>query len=81
MSALVRAELLKLRTVALPFWLLLTTLVFVLLGVLVLGAASTTSSVPSPGSERANASGDDVPSSGGVSDDDGSGCSEARSAD
>jgi hypothetical protein len=35
MSALVRAELLKLRTVALPYWLLLTTLAFVLLGVLV----------------------------------------------
>ena len=34
MSALVRAELLKLRTVALPYWLLLTTLAFVLLGVL-----------------------------------------------
>jgi len=33
MSALVRAELLKLRTVALPFWLLLTTLGFVLLSV------------------------------------------------
>ena len=35
MTALVRAELLKLRTVALPYWLLLTTLAFVLLGVLV----------------------------------------------
>ncbi len=34
MSALVRAELLKLRTVALPYWLLLVTLAFVLLGVL-----------------------------------------------
>lgn len=34
MSALVRAEVLKLRTVALPYWLLLTTLAFVLLGVL-----------------------------------------------
>jgi ABC-2 type transport system permease protein len=34
MSALVRAELLKLRTVALPGWLLLTTLGFVLLSVL-----------------------------------------------
>jgi hypothetical protein len=34
MSALVRAELLKLRTVALPAWLLLTTLGFVLLSVL-----------------------------------------------
>ena len=34
MSALVRAELLKLRTVALPYWLLVTTLAFVLLGVL-----------------------------------------------
>ena len=34
MSALVRAELLKLRTVALPGWLLLTTLAFVLLSVL-----------------------------------------------
>ena len=34
MTALVRAELLKLRTVALPAWLLLTTLAFVLLGVL-----------------------------------------------
>ena len=34
MSALVRAELLKLRSVALPLWLLLTTLVLVLLGVL-----------------------------------------------
>jgi hypothetical protein len=34
MTALVRAELLKLRTVALPFWLLLTTLGFVLLSVL-----------------------------------------------
>ena len=34
MTALVRAELLKLRTVALPYWLLLTTLAFVLLGVL-----------------------------------------------
>jgi hypothetical protein len=33
-TALVRAELLKLRTVALPYWLLLTTLAFVLLGVL-----------------------------------------------
>jgi hypothetical protein len=33
-SALVRAELTKLRTVALPYWLLLTTLAFVLLGVL-----------------------------------------------
>jgi len=33
-SALVRAELLKLRTVALPAWLLLTTLALVLLGVL-----------------------------------------------
>jgi hypothetical protein len=34
-NALVRAELLKLRTVALPYWLLLTTLAFVLLGVVV----------------------------------------------
>ncbi len=34
MTALVRAELLKLRTVAPPFWLLLTTLGFVLLSVL-----------------------------------------------
>jgi hypothetical protein len=34
MSALVRAELLKMRTVALPGWLLLTTLAFVLLSVL-----------------------------------------------
>ena len=34
MSALVRAELLKLRTVALPAWLLVTTLAFVLLSVL-----------------------------------------------
>jgi hypothetical protein len=34
MSALVRAELLKLRTVALPLWLLLTTLLLVVLGVL-----------------------------------------------
>lgn len=34
MSSLVRAELLKLRTVALPGWLLLTTLAVVLLGVL-----------------------------------------------
>jgi ABC-2 type transport system permease protein len=34
MTALVRAELLKLRTVALPRWLLLTTLGFVLLSVL-----------------------------------------------
>lgn len=34
MNALVRAELLKLRTVALPSWLLLTTLALVLLGVL-----------------------------------------------
>jgi ABC-2 type transport system permease protein len=35
MSALVRAELLKLRTVALPAWLLLTTLALVLLSVAV----------------------------------------------
>ncbi len=35
MTALVRAELLKLRTVRLPLWLLLTTLLLVLLGVLV----------------------------------------------
>ena len=34
MSALVRAELLKLRTVALPLWLLVTTLAIVLLSVL-----------------------------------------------
>ena len=34
MTALVRAELLKLRTVRLPMWLLLTTLVLVLLSVL-----------------------------------------------
>ncbi len=34
MSGLLRAELLKLRTVALPWWLLLTTLALVLLGVL-----------------------------------------------
>ena len=34
MTALVRAELLKLRTVKLPLWLLLTTLLLVLLGVL-----------------------------------------------
>ena len=34
MSALVRAELLKLRTVALPVWLLVTTLAIVLLSVL-----------------------------------------------
>lgn len=34
MTALVRAELLKLRTVRLPLWLLLTTLALVLLGVL-----------------------------------------------
>ncbi|MCY7365015.1 MAG: ABC transporter permease [Frankiaceae bacterium] len=34
MRALVRAEVLKLRTVALPLWLLLTTLALVLLGVL-----------------------------------------------
>ncbi len=34
MSALVRAELLKLRTVKLPVWLLITTLALVLLGVL-----------------------------------------------
>lgn len=34
MTALVRAELLKLRTVRLPLWLLLTTLLLVLLGVL-----------------------------------------------
>lgn len=34
MSALVRAELLKMRTVALPAWLLVTTLAFVLLSVL-----------------------------------------------
>jgi hypothetical protein len=34
MTALVRAELLKLRTVALPLWLLLTTLLLVVLGVL-----------------------------------------------
>jgi hypothetical protein len=34
MTALVRAELLKLRTVALPLWLLLTTLLLVALGVL-----------------------------------------------
>jgi hypothetical protein len=33
-TALVRAELLKLRTVALPLWLLLTTLLLVVLGVL-----------------------------------------------
>jgi ABC-2 type transport system permease protein len=33
MTALVRAELLKLRTVSLPLWLLLTTLALVLLGV------------------------------------------------
>ncbi len=33
MTALVRAELLKLRTVRLPLWLLLTTLLLVLLGV------------------------------------------------
>lgn len=35
MTALVRAELLKLRTVKLPLWLLLTALLLVLLGVLV----------------------------------------------
>ena len=35
MSALVRAELLKLRTVALPAWLLLTTLALVVLSVCV----------------------------------------------
>ena len=34
MTALVRAELLKLRTVKLPLWLLVTTLLLVLLGVL-----------------------------------------------
>lgn len=34
MTALVRAELLKLRTVRLPLWLLLTTLLLVVLGVL-----------------------------------------------
>ena len=35
MTALVQAELLKLRTTAMPYWLLLTTLLLVLFGVLI----------------------------------------------